>query len=764
MSSEVEGLNPPQRQAVLHPGGALVVFAGAGSGKTRVITHRIAHLIASGSVPPHRILAVTFTNKAAVEMRERLERLVPGAAGGRGRGGLAVGTFHATCARLLRENADRAGVDPRFTIYDAEDQQAMIRRVLRQLGLDPKRYPPKAIAGYINASKRHLRGPGEGDAARGYMDEAFERVYAAYDERMSAARALDFGVLIYRMVRALEQDDDLRAELAGRYLHVLVDEFQDTNHAQFRLVDALSGVHGNLCVVGDDDQSIYGWRGADRRNILDFRGSHPGATVIKLEQNYRSTRRILRAAHGVIARVSEREAKELWTDKDDGAPVRDLLCLDERDEAEMLVQAVRELLRSGWALSDIAVLYRVHAQSRVIEQRLRVANVPYRIVGGLRFFDRAEVKDVLAYLRVVANPGDDVSLLRIVNVPTRGIGKVSLDRIIEAAARAGTGVFAQLAAAQTNPGLGKAVKRRIAGFVELIERLREHAAGGATISELGREVVDRTGYLRDLDEEDTAEADARAQNVRELIGAMEELDRADDPIGLEGFLEAVTLDVRAADDGARDRLTLMSVHAAKGLEFPVVVVVGLEDGLFPLRTGETSFDPAPSDEERRLAYVAFTRAKEQLVLSHAQARTLFGQTRGCWASPFLREIPDGDVQRLVSPAVRAASAGGAPFGWRHRVGGSRSGRDDVGAEWDEGAHRDRRGHEGDDAYLDTSEGCDAPHDDDLPGFRQGMAVHHKKFGVGRVLRVDGGAPAKVSVDFGSAGTRTIFADYLEPSA
>ena len=455
---DLSSLNSRQREAVIHEGGPLVVFAGAGSGKTRVITFRVAQLIAAHDVAPWRILAVTFTNKAAGEMRERLSSLL----GERG-AAVQVGTFHSTCARLLRRHGETSGVSKDFTIYDDQDQQALVKRVLRDLGLDEKRYQPKAMAGRINRAKQEVQAPDEIETPDAWS-EVVRRVYTTYEERLRMANALDFGDLIYRTVRALESDQHFRDAVVGRFSHVLVDEFQDTNHAQFRLVRLLSEGHRNLCVVGDDDQSIYRWRGADRRNILDFRASFPDATLVKLEQNYRSTQRILRAANAVIARNTDREPKELWTDNPEGDAILVVRTMDERDEARLVLRGIRELSSQGHRLSDVAVFYRTHAQSRVIEESLRSGNIGYRIVGGMRFYDRAEVKDLLAYLRVMTNPADDMSLLRIINTPSRGIGKSTITRLLDLAAQYGQGLTDLLDDDGTLTQFGSAARKRLGAF------------------------------------------------------------------------------------------------------------------------------------------------------------------------------------------------------------------------------------------------------------------------------------------------------------
>jgi len=753
----LDHLNPPQREAVLHVEGPLVVFAGAGSGKTRVITHRVAHLVGDLGVAPWSILAVTFTNKAAGEMRERLAALVPGAAAG-----LWVGTFHATCARLLRAHHEAIGLRRDFTIYDAQDQLAMVKRVVGDLRLDPERFSEKNVAQRINTAKQEVRGPDQIQAIDPWT-RGVQQIYEAYEEAMRRAGALDFGDLIYRLVVALERDDALRRQIAGRFRYVLVDEFQDTNHAQLRLVRALCAVHRNLCVVGDDDQSIYRWRGADRRNILDFRRDFPEAQVIKLEQNYRSTGSILRAAFGVIRHNVDREPKELWTDNPEGERVLSVQNVDEREEARMVVRGVRELLAGGQSLSEMAVLYRVHAQSRVVEETLRGANLAYRIVGGTRFYDRAEVKDVLAYLRLCQNLDDDVSLLRVLNRPTRGIGKTTVDRMLEHAARRGMGLWPVVSEPEAVEGLRGAAAKKVRAFAELVAGLRELASppppqddgqlsllGGAVerdgvpLVEVGRAVLERTGYLEMLRAEDSATADARIQNVGELLSSMEQFEAerwdTDEPRDLAAFLEQVTLATQEDETGPGERLTLMTVHAAKGLEFRTVLVIGMEEGLFPFKVGEPGESPDELEEERRLAYVAFTRAQERLVLSHAGRRMLFGRVQFQTPSRFLAEIPDDAIERIGSAPPRPAY-----HGWDDDPYGSR-----VAAPSPRGS--------GGDSYLDTSEG-----DFEGEAIRLGMRVRHPKFGVGQVCRVSPGVPPRVTVLFDGRAEKTLLASFLEPA-
>jgi DNA helicase-2/ATP-dependent DNA helicase PcrA len=723
---DLGSLNPPQREAVVHQGGPLVVFAGAGSGKTRVITYRVAHLISARDVAPWRILAVTFTNKAAGEMRDRLLGLL----GDRG-AAVHVGTFHATCARFLRRNGESLGISKDFTIYDDQDQLALVRRVLRDLGLDEKRYQPKAIAGRINRAKQEVQGP-ESIETPDPWSEVVRRVYEAYEDRLHQANALDFGDLIFRTVRGLEADESFRETLAGRFSHVLVDEFQDTNQAQFRLVRSLSEGHRNLCVVGDDDQSIYRWRGADRRNILDFRTSFSDATLVKLEQNYRSTQRILRAANAVIARNTDREPKALWTDNDEGEAILVVRTMDERDEARLVLRGVQELSAQGYRLSDVAVFYRTHAQSRVIEEALRSANIGYRIVGGMRFYDRAEVKDLLAYLRVAINPADDMSLLRIINTPARGIGKTTITRLLDLAAQHGQSLWGVLEGEGLGT-IGNAAQKRLVGFRTLMSDLREVATSDAPLGEIGAELVERTGYAEVLKHDDTPEADARFQNVQELVASMDEFHREHSDAVLADFLENVTLHTSADERSDGDRVTLMTVHAAKGLEFPIVMVTGLEEQVFPFKGIDPWEDPEELEEERRLAYVAFTRAKERLVLSYAAVRRIFGQQRVGIPSRFLNELPVEDTSWIGSRSTSPSSRPGEP-------------RAPERASTD--------------SYIDYSESSNVT---DISELRRGMQVHHPKFGVGEVREVMLGSPPRVSVRFPGWGTRKIIASYLEPA-
>jgi len=778
-SLDLSTMNDPQVEATLHERGPLVVFAGAGSGKTRVIVHRIAHLVLDHGVPPWRILAVTFTNKAAGEMKERLDRLVPGASRD-----LAVGTFHSTCARLLRKYSKELGLSRDFAIYDDSDQKAMVSRVLKDMSFDEKRMPPKMVASIINNAKNEMQFPEDVPIA-GLDGERIRSVFLEYEKRMKKANALDFGDLIYQMARALEANEELRTLLGNRFMHTLVDEFQDTNHAQFRLVRSLASIHRNLCVVGDDDQSIYRWRGADRRNILDFKRYFPDAQLVKLEQNYRSSKRILRVAYAVISKNKDREPKQLWTDNEEGAKVRVIRCGLERDEADLVVRAARELVNANKPLRSLAVFYRIHAQSRVLEEAMRAGRIPYRVVGGVRFYDRAEVKDLLAYLRLVANPEDDVSFLRVVNTPPRGIGKTTVDRLLDEAAKSGTGVWASAKrVAEDKPSAA------IARFVELIDGLREKAPAllgedksnpnTMGIAEFARLVIEASGYKKALETENSAESDARLENLQSLVGSMQEFEDLDGrdvtppregeggeaPGLLTRFLEQVTLQSDTDESGRdpKDQVTLMTVHAAKGLEFPQVFVVGLEEQLFPFRGLNEGDGPDELEEERRLAYVAFTRAEQSLTLTWATSRYVFGNLRLGQISRFLDELPPADIESkqegLSSRPFGDAPVGQRSFGGSFSPSGSSNASNYGGGgqrSFDDSFNEERRSLRGiaPVAVKPVPERV-------VEGFKKGMKVRHVRYGVGKVHSVEAGTPPTVTVDFPGHGTKQIIAKYLEP--
>ena len=651
-----EGLNPAQLDAVTHPMGPLLVVAGAGSGKTRVLTRRIAHLVGERGVSPFALLAITFTNKAAGEMKERVAALV-GPVAHR----MWVSTFHSACVRILRRDAEQLGYPSRFSIYDQGDAVRLTSHVVRDLNLDAKRFPSRAIHAAISTAKN------EGRSAATYAEQAvgpYERhlgeVFAEYQTRLRKAGAMDFDDLLDNAVRLLREHPDVLEHYRQRFEHVLVDEYQDTNRVQNDLVMLLGAGHRNVCAVGDSDQSIYRFRGADIRNILEFERTFPDATVVVLDQNYRSTQTILDAANAVITKNPDRQPKELWTDAGPGDRIVRFRADDEVDEARWVVERLRSLHGEGRRWSDLAVFYRTNAQSRAIEEQLVRLGVPYRVVGGTRFYDRREVRDAMAYLKLAANPADEVAARRILNVPKRGVGDTSVTRVDERAA-AGIGFVDALRQAEESGVSGRAAAG-IRFFLDLVDHL-------ATIVDDGPATVlaaalDRSGYLDDLRAEHTIEAEGRLENLAELVGAASEFDSVDN------FLERVGLvaDTDELPDESDDagQVVLMTMHAAKGLEYPVVFVVGMEDGVFPhLRA---LGDPEELKEERRLAYVGITRARESLFLCHAWSRMLHGQTQYNPPSRFLDEIPSD----LMVDAEDSRKAGRRGGGGRRSPGGSSS--------------------------------------------------------------------------------------------
>jgi DNA helicase-2/ATP-dependent DNA helicase PcrA len=755
-------LNEPQAAAALHTQGPLLVFAGAGSGKTRVITYRVANLVACARVPPWRILAVTFTNKAAGEMRSRLESLC-GAEVARS---LWVGTFHATCAKLLRVHGAAVGVQSNFLIYDANDQKAVVSRVLKDLDLDDRRYPPRAILAHIHKHKQEGRGPDEA-AAHSYVDDVALRIFRHYEERLRAANAVDFEDLILLTTRLLERTPE-GDRVRRRFDYVLVDEFQDTNATQYRLLRELARDHHNLCVVGDDDQSIYRWRGADVRNIRGFRRDYPAASIVKLEQNYRSTGRIVAGALAVIARSAEREPKELWTANDEGEPIQVVAARDERDEAAFVVDSIKRARDERTEARDIAVFYRVHAQSRVLEEALRAANIAYQIVGGTRFYDRAEVKDATAYLRLVVNPQSDVDLLRVVNVPARGIGATTIERMVTWATANGVALCDTLDRLDDIGDLAAAARRKLLGFRELLARVRA-AAEKVPPSELLEFVLSDTGYVHALEKEDTPEADARIENLRELVGSMQdyeaEAQAAGEQATLAGFLERVTLasDVDAMQDGGR--VILMTVHSAKGLEFQRVIVTGMEEEMFPYK----GIDPGEHEEleeERRLAYVAITRARSRLAMIHTQTRQIFGKTRWNRPSRFLGELPAAAVKHSTTAAL--ASGVGAFGGGRYIDRGAGSGfeGDRAARSWSHPQSRTRppaqaQAAQPGDRYVDHEFFDDPPDEVTEAPLRRGARVSHDRFGEGHVVTVVSMGELAVVAFFPGWGEKKILARFLK---
>jgi DNA helicase-2/ATP-dependent DNA helicase PcrA len=754
----LSSLNPAQRDAVVSTEGPLLILAGAGSGKTRVITVRIGHIISTGLASPDQVLAVTFTNKAAEEMRGRVEQLL-----GEDCRQSWVSTFHSLCARLLRREAPAIGLSRDFVIYDSSDQISVVKQALKSLDIDDKMIPPRAALSRISQAKNRMEGP---DAMRStgwnLRDQQVSRIYEAYLNALREAGALDFDDLLLKTVELFETSERVRQYYANKFKYVLVDEYQDTNRPQYMLIKRLAEVHRNLCVVGDPDQSIYRWRGADLRNILDFEHDFPDAMIVKLEQNYRSTQVILEAASAVISRNRNRKDKRLWTDKEGGAPIVLYQAGDEIEEADFITRGVRETQRQQ-PDAMTAVLYRTNAQSRAIEDALMREGVAYRIIGGVRFYERKEIKDALAYLRLMINPHDDVSFRRVVNVPARGVGKSvmeALEAIEPVSEDADTPLF--MAGLQPAPSPRSLWTRMLTGldrrllppramaalkvFRDVMADLTAEAAGKQVSIAIGL-MLDRSGYLRDLREEKSEDAEGRIENLMELVSAAREYESRDDEPSLGGFVDRLSLLSEADEvEGAKEaRVWLMSMHAAKGLEFPIVVVAGMEEGLFP--HSRSADDEEEVEEERRLCYVCLTRARERLVLTAASRRRVFGDYQSTRPSRFLEEIPPHLVER-VAPV--------APPRWEH------SGyelRNPYARKYGN-QQRDRVRESPAKSYSYEYE------DQSVAGVRTGMRVRHKQFGVGTVVDVeDQGDDVKVTVRFASVGTKKLLARYagLEPA-
>ncbi len=639
-SSLLDHLNPPQREAVLHTEGPLLIFAGAGSGKTRVLTHRIAHLIQEKGVNPWSIFAVTFTNKAAGEMKERISKLLGASAEE-----VWISTFHAAGVKILRRYPELCGLGPYFTIFDDTDQLNLIKEGLEVLQINPKLFHPKAIAGRINAVKNELIDSEKfAQDATDFFDEKVAKIYTWYEAELKKNNSVDFGDLILKPVRLFEKNPEVLKLYHHRLHYFMVDEYQDTNHAQYRLIQLLASQSQNLCVVGDDDQSIYRWRGANIRNILDFEQYFPAATVIKLEQNYRSTKNIIQAAGEVVKKIAERRDKKIWTENEDGEKIVYHTALNEKSEASFVVREIKQYIEQPQgSLNHCALFYRTNAQSRVIEDELRRQNIPYKIVGGTRFYDRQEIKDLLAYLTGIANPASAIHLKRIINVPARGIGKTTVEKL-ETWARENGKTFWEALEQASSLGLGAKVLKEIQNFLSLFQRLKT----GLEIQKLSlwvQSVMEETGYLRELQTQKTIEAEGRIENLEELISVVADYENSTETPSLGGFLEQITL-ASGVDqlESEKGILPLMTLHLAKGLEFNRVFLMGLEEGLFP---HTRSFDSVEEmDEERRLMYVGMTRAREKLFLSNALERTLYGSEQWNLPSRFLEDIPSELLERL----------------------------------------------------------------------------------------------------------------------
>ncbi|HAZ0752628.1 DNA helicase PcrA [Enterococcus faecium] len=738
MSSKAEllnGMNPRQKEAVLHTDGPLLLMAGAGSGKTRVLTHRIAYLIEEKEVNPWNILAITFTNKAAKEMKERVNAIL--ASGGED---VWVSTFHSMCVRILRRDVDFIGYNRNFTIIDSSEQLTLMKRILKELNIDPKKYDPRSILGTISQAKNSLQTPQDFAKMQGsYYEEIAAKCYAAYQKELQYNQCMDFDDLIMNTIRLFEEHPDSLTYYQNKFHYIHVDEYQDTNHAQYTLVNLLAGRFRNLCVVGDADQSIYGWRGADMQNILDFEKDYPDAAVILLEQNYRSTKNILSAANQVIENNSNRKPKNLWTENKEGNKITYYRADNERDETRFIVDRMQEEIRSNHRnYGDFAILYRTNAQSRVMEETLLKANIPYKMVGGHKFYDRKEIKDILAYLNVLVNPQDSISFERIVNSPKRGIGPGSIEKLRSFAS---LHEWPLLEAAQNVElaNIGGKAGQQLGAFGEMIQEVTQMIPY-LTVTELTKEVLDRSGYLEDLKIQNTLEAQARIENLEEFLTVTQEFDKqfeqqneedADAPEEkLTVFLNDLALvsDIDNLEEDA-SQVTLMTLHAAKGLEFPVVFLIGLEEGVFPL--SRALMEESELEEERRLAYVGITRAEEALYLTNAFSRTLYGRTQYNRPSRFVEEI---DQELLEIEGMRPTPKKTPVF-----------------------AKKTAYSYKQPETAVVPSKSATGGENN---SWKPGDKVKHKKWGLGTVVRVSGTSKdLELDVAFPSQGVKRLLAAF-----
>ena len=736
-------LNKPQKEAVFHTEGPLLILAGAGSGKTRVLTHRIAYLIEEKGVNPWNILAITFTNKAAEEMRQRVDSLV-----GIGAESIWVSTFHSMCVRILRRYIDRLGYDNRFTIYDTDDQKTLMKEVCRKTDIDTKRFKERMLLSVISSAKNEMILPEEFELNAGgdFVQLKIAKVYKEYEAQMRANNALDFDDLLVKTVQLLETQPDVRENYQERFRYIMVDEYQDTNTVQFRLVSLLAGKYRNLCVVGDDDQSIYKFRGANIRNILDFEKEFSDAKVIKLEQNYRSVGNVLEVANSVIRNNKGRKEKTLWTDNEKGEKIRLRQFDTAYDEAQFIAEDIKDETAQGANYSDHAVLYRTNAQSRLLEEKFVAMNIPYKIVGGINFYSRREIRDILSYLKTIDNGKDDLAVRRIINVPKRGIGLTTINRIQESAAARGIGFYDALSAPDLIPGIGRSASK-LDSFAALIEYFKGRSEESG-VTDLLTEVIEKTGYTESLEADDPEELEARVQNIDELVSkaaVYEEScsDRGERPT-LSGFLEEVAL-VADIDSVAEDRdyVILMTLHSAKGLEFPHVYLAGMEDGLFPSYMSISGDDPEELEEERRLCYVGVTRAEEKLTLTCARMRLVRGERQYNSMSRFIKEMPSA----LIDTGKREGG-----FSQNVSLGEKRTYSSEVS-----GYKRSAYAQKPAFAAIQKGSGLMAKKSEGL-SYGVGDRVRHVKFGDGTVTEIkEGGRDYEVTVQFDTAGVRKMFA-------
>ena len=739
--NKYDTLNEPQREAVYHTEGPLLILAGAGSGKTRVLTHRIAYLIEECGVNPWNILAITFTNKAAGEMRQRVDTLV-----GFGSESVWVSTFHSMCVRILRRYIDRLGYDSSFTIYDTDDQKTLMKEVCRKADIDTKKYKERFFLSAISSAKNEMILPEEFELNAGgdFVQLKVAKVYREYEAQLRANNALDFDDLLVKTVQLLQTQPDVLENYQERFRYIMVDEYQDTNTVQFKLVSLLAGKYRNLCVVGDDDQSIYKFRGANIRNILDFEKEYTDAKVVRLEQNYRSTGNILDAANSVIRNNKGRKDKTLWTASGEG----DKICLRQfdtaNDEADFIAEDIKQEVSNGAAYNDNAILYRTNAQSRLLEEKFIAMSIPYKIIGGINFYARREIKDILAYLKTIDNGQDDLAVRRIINVPKRGIGLTTINRIQESADARGIGFYEALMAPELIPGAGRSAAK-LDSFAAMIEYFKGQAQR-ESLTDLLNEILDMTGYIQNLEAEDEIDAESRIQNIDELLNKAavyeEDCEDRDEKATLSGFLEEVALvaDIDSLEED-QDYVVLMTLHSAKGLEFPHVYLSGMEEGLFPGYMTITSDDPEELEEERRLCYVGITRAEQKLTLTSARSRMVRGEVQYNRMSRFVGEIPEklletGRNTYSGEAPRRPAATGGYPSG---------------------------KVYSGKTSFSDLRKGSrlTAEKTDKL-SYDTGDRVRHVKFGEGTVLDIrDGGRDFEVTVEFDTSGVRKMFAMFAK---
>ena len=762
--SLLDALNEPQRQAVMATDGPLLILAGAGSGKTRVLTHRTAYLIEECGVNPYNIMAITFTNKAAGEMRERIDQMV-----GYGSESIWVCTFHSTCVRILRRYIDRLGFGTNFTIYDSDDQKTLMKDICKRLEIDTKMYKEKMFLSAISSAKDELIDPIEFEtrAAGDYVKRKQAQVYREYQQALKQNNALDFDDLIMKTVELFKLDKEVLASFQDRFRYIMVDEYQDTNTAQFELIRLLALKYQNLCVVGDDDQSIYKFRGANIYNILNFEHHFPDATVIKLEQNYRSTQNILDAANAVIANNQGRKEKRLWTDNGAGDKITFEQLDTAAEEADFVARDIARRVRKGeYQYKDCAILYRTNAQSRLFEERFITANIPYKIFGGVNFYARKEVKDLLAYLKTIDNGQDDLAVRRIINIPKRGIGAASINKVALYAQEQEISFYDALCVAEQVPGLGKAAAK-IRPFVLFIQSMKAKAKL-LSVADLLQEVIETTGYVRELEAEGTDEAEARIENIDELISKAVDYAEGEEAPTLNGFLENVALvaDIDSFDENS-DYVVLMTLHSAKGLEFPNVYLAGLEDGLFPSYMSITSDNSqAEIEEERRLAYVGITRAKKNLTITSARVRMVRGQTQYGKVSRFVREIPPELLSgKIYEPKTKEEPIEQSTFQKARKAfrtvpsyGGSGYGKE-VGEGYGSTFRSSKATKP---VYTKVENQRDFGSAGGALSYQVGDRVRHIKFGDGEVMAiVSGGRDYEVTVDFDKVGTKKMFASFAK---